>query len=60
MYDRKGVKVKMLYEGFQNPGVYIIEWDGRNDYGSKVASGVYILLMKAGSYKEIRKIVVVK
>lgn len=37
-----------------------IIWDGRNDEGEMVSSGVYIYVLKAGQYKESKKIAVIK
>gem|GEM_PF-4733703 len=41
-------------------GVNIIKWDTSNDDGMKAANGVYLLVIKAGNKKVIKKIVVVR
>lgn len=40
--------------------VYKYEWDGRNDYGEKVASGVYIYVVNADGNKKVGKLAVIK
>ena len=32
------------------PGVYKVVWDGTDDHGNRVASGIYLYRMIAGSY----------
>ena len=61
LYDRKGDFIKKLWDGDHALGeVTDITWDGRNDKGSIVASGTYILVLKAGDIKQTKKIVVIK
>jgi immune inhibitor A len=40
--------------------VYIYDWDGKNNEGEKVFSGIYMCLIKAGDQKKITKIAVIK
>jgi len=40
--------------------VYKYEWDGRNDYGERVASGIYIYVVNADGNKKVGKLAVVK
>ncbi len=35
-------------------------WDGRNQFGEKVASGVYYYVLKAGDYAATRRMLIVK
>jgi len=41
-------------------GLYSVSWDGTNEDGKKVASGVYIYNLKAGSSKDTKIMAVVK
>ena len=47
--------MRTLIEAHHNPGVYAINWNGRDMNGQKVTAGVYIYNMQAGSYTEGRK-----
>ncbi len=42
IYSLIGEKVKTLFQGFQNPESYTLIWNGLNDSGQSVASGVYL------------------
>ena len=50
IYDASGRCVRSLVEAVQDPraGGYSISWDGTNDRGEAVASGVYVYRLKAG------------
>ncbi|MFZ4590688.1 MAG: T9SS type A sorting domain-containing protein, partial [Ignavibacteria bacterium] len=55
VYDIKGQLVSTLFEGNQNTGIYITQFDG-----SQLASGVYFYKLEAGDYKEVRKMTLIK
>ena len=65
IYDATGVMVRRLDLGHQSAGFYesrsaAIYWDGRNDFGEGVASGVYFYHLSAGDYSATRKMLIVK
>jgi len=37
-----------------------VDWDGKNNSGKEVASGIYFYQLRAGDYKETRKLVLIK
>jgi len=41
-------------------GNYTLTWDGRNDNGELMASGVYLYLLQAGKQKQMRKMILMK
>jgi hypothetical protein len=51
IYDAAGRRVRDLVDAVQDPrsGGYSVSWDGKNDRGEAVASGVYVYRLKAGS-----------
>src|SRR5574341_405438 len=55
VYNIMGQKVRTLVEGRQSAGVYKVIWDGRNEKGETVASGVYFYTLRAGTYIETKK-----
>ena len=57
IYDCCGREIKNLVEKRQNPGVYSIKWDGRDNYNKKVSGGIYFCRMKAGERTESIKMV---
>ena len=65
IYDTKGTPVRRLTLGNQSPGYYAERgkaayWDGRNEGGEAVASGIYIYQFRAGDYAASRRMVIVK
>ena len=65
IYDGSGRVVRTLNVGHQIASAYenrskAIYWDGRNDVGEPVASGVYFYTLTAGDYSATRKMLVLK
>ena len=55
VYDMTGQVVRTLVQGSLAPGNYTQLWDGRNEAGSKVGSGVYFYQLQAGSFSSKKK-----
>ena len=65
VYDMRGVAVRQLVLGHQPAGVYqsrgrAAYWDGKNDFGEPVASGVYFYTLTAGEFTATRKLLIRK
>ena len=65
IYDTKGAMVRQLDLGHQPAGYYTDQakaacWDGRNESGESVASGVYFYQLRAGDYSASRRMVIVR
>jgi len=60
IYDVSGRRVKVLVNEVQDTGSKRITWDGSNDKGRKMASGVYFCLMKTPSHAMSRKIILMR
>lgn len=60
IYDMLGNKISELINENKNAGSYQIVWNGNDDKGRKVSSGVYILTINSGSYFQSRKMVLMK
>ncbi|MBN1755345.1 T9SS type A sorting domain-containing protein, partial [bacterium] len=54
-YDIMGNRVKELYNGRQPAGIHHLLWDGTNDKGQKISSGVYFLRLSTGENIFIKK-----
>ncbi|MCK4307349.1 hypothetical protein KAW50_03870 [candidate division WOR-3 bacterium] len=52
--------VKLRCHKRQNAGYYIVSWDGTDDNGKKVATGIYFYRMEAGNYKATRKLTILR
>ncbi len=60
IYDMLGREVKSLINQVQNAGINNITWNGKNNYGAKVASGTYIYMIKAGEFYQAKKMILLK
>jgi hypothetical protein len=60
IYNIIGQEIKTLVDAYQGAGYYSIKWDGTNNQGMKVASGVYIYIMRAGSFVDIKKMILLQ
>jgi len=60
IYNLRGVAVKTLVDEQKDPGYYNVGWDGRDEHGRELASGVYLYRLKAGDFSQVRKMVLLK
>jgi len=60
IYALTGQHVRTLADGECPAGTYSATWDGRDDAGRSVASGVYLCRMEAGNFSAVRKLVLVR
>ena len=65
LYNARGTVVRTIKVGHQPPAFYesrdkAIHWDGRNEFGERVASGVYFYRLTAGDFIATRKLVILK
>jgi len=55
-----GQEVARLVEGEQEAGFHEVQWNGRNENGTPVASGVYLYRIQAGEFVRTSKMVFLK
>jgi hypothetical protein len=60
VYDLRGRCIRKLVNSDYEPGRHKIHWDGRNDQGESVSSGIYLYQLKAGGEMFTRKMTVLK
>jgi len=60
IYNVIGQKVRTLVSGNQDSGYYHVIWDGRDDMGENVSSGVYYYQLKTEGYESRKKIEIIK
>jgi DNA/RNA endonuclease YhcR with UshA esterase domain len=60
VYDVLGRKVRTLVSDRMDAGHHVINWDGLNDAGTDVASGMYVYRIKAGDFISHRKMLLVR
>jgi hypothetical protein len=60
IFDILGRKIRTLVAEDQPAGRKEVTWDGRNDRGEQVASGVYFYRLQAGDFSLTKKMVLMK
>ncbi len=60
IYDLQGRSVKVLCNETLDPGCHFYIWDGRDESGSMQSSGIYLCVLRAGSYQQTMRIALVK
>ncbi len=60
VYDASGRMVRTLVDANRDFGTHEVAWDGRDDEGAVVGSGVYFYRLTAGKHSESKKMVLLK
>ena len=65
IYDVKGIVVRQLALGHRLPGFYYgrgraAHWDGRNQHGEPVVSGIYFYTLTVGDFTATRKMLIIR
>jgi len=60
IFDLTGRHVRTLAHQSQPAGRYAITWDGRNEQGEVIASGVYLYQLRAGTFTLTRRMALVQ
>ena len=60
MYNILGQKVRTLVNGTHQPGMYHVRWNGTNDFGNPVSSGMYFYRISSEEFISVKKLVLMK
>jgi hypothetical protein len=60
IYNILGQQVRTLINRSHEPGYYRIQWDGTNDYGEVLPTGMYIYSIQASGFTSVKKLVLMK
>jgi Subtilase family/FlgD Ig-like domain len=60
VYNASGERVRTLVDGLETAGFKSVTWDGKNDAGKSVTSGVYVYRLNADDFEDMHKMVLVK
>ena len=55
IYNVRGQVVRHLVDAFESAGIRTARWNGRNDLGHQVGSGMYFVGLQIGDMRFIRK-----
>jgi hypothetical protein len=60
VYNLLGQKIKTLVNQEFNAGSYSATWNGKDDFGKQVASGIYLFRLETESFKTTKKVMLMK
>jgi len=60
IFNTLGQRVRTLVDAPQAAGFYSVRWDGRDDQGQKLSSGVYVYRLRSGSFTQSRRMLLVE
>ncbi len=60
IYNSLGQVVKTLVNSNQSVGNYNVRWNGTNELGTKVTSGIYFYRLSTGEYTNVKKMIMLK
>ena len=60
VYDLMGHKVTELVNTNMNSGFHNVSWNGTDNFGNTVSTGVYIYQLKTGNYSNTQKMLFIK
>jgi len=55
-----GQEVRLLVNDYKNAGTFNVQWNGDNNSGQKVTSGIYIFRVTAGNNAATMKMILLK
>lgn len=60
IYNVTGQKVATLVNGNMQPGFHSIRWNGTNEKGKQLASGMYFYRISSSKFTEVKKLILMK
>ncbi len=60
IFDIRGRYLKEIYSGHQQSGYYSIQWDGTDEFGQGLASGLYFIVLNTPEHQVARKALILK
>ncbi len=60
VYNTKGQLVKTLIDNYNIAGIFTVVWNGTNNVGAQVSSGIYFYKLEASGYTEVKKMILMK
>ena len=60
IYNLMGQKVRTLFNGIHQAGSHKVEWDGCDDLGNTLSSGVYLITLRSGNFVTAKRMSLIK
>lgn len=60
IYNTIGQEIRTLVQKIQPAGEYVVHWDGTDNLGQKVSSGIYMYHLTSGDFSQTRRMMLLK
>jgi flagellar hook assembly protein FlgD len=60
VFNLKGQKITTLVNSVLSAGSYRVDWDGKNNLGNPVPSGIYFYILRTASFQTTRKMMLIR
>ena len=60
IFDILGRRVKTLINEIQDPGTRLVKWDGKDEFGNDIGTGMYFYSIKTGEFRDDKKMILIK
>ena len=60
IYDMNARIVRQFPAGYYSAGIHQVRWNGKDNHGRSIASGIYLYQVKSGTYRMVRRMVLIK
>ena len=60
VYDLLGKEIKTLVNEEKKSGIYSAVWNGKDNIGNEVPSGIYFYVIRAGNFEQVKKMVLLR
>ncbi|MCH7733001.1 MAG: T9SS type A sorting domain-containing protein, partial [Candidatus Marinimicrobia bacterium] len=60
IYNILGRKVRTLVDDVQEEGFHKVQWDGKDNFGRNIASGIYLYRIRSGDFVYTRKLLLLR
>jgi len=60
VYNTKGQLIKTLIDNYKTAGICTVIWNGTDNVGTQVSSGIYLYKLEASGYKKVKKMILMK
>ena len=60
IYNILGMRVRTLVNSYQPAGTYTVEWNGTNEFGTRISPGVYFCTLKIGNMVKTAKLYILR
>jgi flagellar hook assembly protein FlgD len=60
IYNIIGQRVRTLVDEYQTAGYKTVHWDGTDEAGRQLASGIYFYRIQAGEFTDVKTMILMK